>query len=191
MSRPEAKKFPPCLTPEQGDVNINTATTCRCGGTGRHLGLKIPYPLRMYGFEPRHRHHVGTNCAPLRPPALPGDIRSAPFVPPFQNRNRCAGLRFCFLGGAGGLLRPAVPRGFAAGHALRSVCSSFSKSRPPRGVACLFFGRRGGLAAPRCLGWRAGQDALRCLALRGDFRRGLTNFLKYPQPYIIIYIVYS
>ena len=176
MSRPAAKKFPPCLTPEQGDVNINTAKTCRCGGTGRHLGLKIPYPLRMYGFEPRHRHHVGTNCAPLRPPALPGDIRSAPFVPPFQNRNRCAGLRFCFLGGAGGLLRPAVPRGFAAGHALRSVCSSFSKPQPLRWVAILFFG---------------GQDALRCLALRGDFRRGLTNFLKYPQPYIIIYIVYS
>ena len=176
MSRPEAKKFPPCLTPEQGDVNINTATTCRCGGTGRHLGLKIPYPLRMYGFEPRHRHHVGTNCAPLRPPALPGDIRSAPFVPPFQNRNRCAGLRFCFLGGAGGLLRPAVPRGFAAGHALRSVCSSFSKSQPLRWVAILFFG------GARCA-------SLSCLA--GGFSTGFDKFLEISTAvYYYIYRVF-
>ena len=38
----------------------------RRGGIGRHPGLKIPYPLRMYGFDPRRRHQTEKHGSRIR-----------------------------------------------------------------------------------------------------------------------------
>ena len=54
------------------------------------------------------------------------------------------GCGFVFLGGAGGLLCPAVPRGFAAGHALRFGLSLGGAAAVPRCAPRL---RRGTCAA--------------------------------------------
>ncbi len=67
-------------------------------------GTQNPVSARTCGFDPRHRHHVGANCAHG---VFGVSLRTGAenFVPlrcsSFQNRTRCTGLRFCFFGEAG------------------------------------------------------------------------------------------
>ena len=42
---------------EQITRGSNSPLICRCGGIGRHSGLKIRWPKQPYGFESRHRYH--------------------------------------------------------------------------------------------------------------------------------------
>ena len=140
------------------------------GASARYSGLRIPVETST---PPRL---VRTNCASLRSPAKPGNIRFAPFVLPLKTGPALLGSGFVGVGCAQGALRCLAIYAFAWGKVCCAALRGLSKPGPVcwAPVLLAWVVRKGRFAALRGLAicafvWGKGRfAALRCLAGWGE-----------------------